>query len=204
MRMKQDSEWQTRQTLLMKIRDKHDDHAWSDFVYYYRKYIYNIIRRMGLNHHDTEEVVQQVILKAWEKLPTFDYNPQKGRFRGWLCSVTGNTAKDFLRKKRDRFVSLDAVVAEGESSFSEPVTMPEIEKIADEEWEKYLPDLAWKTVENEFEDNVKNTYYLLKKGRTPKEITAELGLAENTVYVYKKRVVDRLRQEISRLRRELE
>lgn len=202
--MNTNSEWHTRRTLLKKIRDQHDDHAWSDFVFYYRSYIYNIIRRMGLNHHDAEEVVQQVVMKAWKQLPDFDYDPNKGRFRGWLCSITGGTTKDFLRKKKDHFVSLEAAVAEGESSFSEPVTMPEIEKIADEEWEKYLPELAWKNVEKEFEDNVKNTYYLLKKGKTPKEITAELDLAENTVYVYKKRVVDRLRQEIIHLKRELE
>ena len=73
----------TRVTLLMRVKNQHDDKSWEDFVFYYKKkFIYIICRKMGLNHHDGEEVVQKVLLKLWDKLPEFEYD-QGSRFRGW-------------------------------------------------------------------------------------------------------------------------
>ena len=90
----------TRETLLQRIRNRHDEESWEDFVYYYRQYIYIICRGMGVNHHDSEELVQKVMMKAWDKLPEFEYDKKK-RFRGWLCMVTGNTVKDFFSLIKD-------------------------------------------------------------------------------------------------------
>ena len=57
-------EWNTRQTLLERIRDKHDESSWEDFVYYYKQYIYVVVRSMNLNHHDAEEIVQMVLVES--------------------------------------------------------------------------------------------------------------------------------------------
>ena len=46
--------------------------------------------------------------------------------------------------------------------------------------------------EKSFEDNVRNTYELIKKGLPVKEISAKIGIAEGTVYVYQKRIKDKL------------
>ncbi len=182
-------------TLLEKLRDKHDDAAWTDFVYYYRKYIYNIARRMQLGHDAAEEVVQIVMIQSWNKLPEFQYDPSKGRFRGWLCRVTGNAVKNYYRDNVNRFTELDP-----DSSFSdELVTQPEVEKIAEEEWKEYLPKLAWKNVQKHFDDNIKKVWEMLKKGREVADIAKDLKIAESSVYVYRKRIQDKLREEIKRL-----
>jgi RNA polymerase sigma factor (sigma-70 family) len=193
---------QTRITLLEKIRDQHDNKAWSDFAQYYRKFIYNIIRRMNMNHHDAEEIVQNVMLKSWNKLPEFDYDPGRGRFRGWLCRVTGNEVRLFIRKQKHNFknISLD-----DEDTYikADNFTEPEIEKIAEEEWKHYLPDLAWKNIKSRFEENAKKTFLMLKDNISPKEIAQKLNIAESTVYVHKKRVLDKIKLEVNRLNNEL-
>ena len=97
--MSDDFQWNTGQTMLLRLRDKHDDDSWEEFVSYYKQYIYNIVRYMKLNHHDATEIVQLVIIKLWKKLPTFKYDEHRGRFRNWLHTVTANQVKDFLRKK---------------------------------------------------------------------------------------------------------
>ena len=194
--MDSDSYHKTRFTLLEKIRDKHNDEAWADFAYYYRKYIYNIVVRMNLPHHDAEEIVQIVLLKCWDKLPEFQYDPNKGKFRGWLCRVTGNVVRNYFRDVKNRFTSLDAIEME-------QITEPEIEKLADAEWEKYLPELAWKNISTNFQLNLKKTYLRLREGVKPVEIAKELGIAESSIYVYKKRIEDKMRAEISRLQEEL-
>ena len=189
----------TRVTLLAKLRDQHDEGAWADFAYYYRNYIYNIVRRMNLSHDDAEEIVQIVLIQSWEKLPEFEYDPGKGRFRGWLCRVTGNAVKNYLRDHKNRFVELS------EEMQLDPklITDPEIEKIAEEEWEEYIPKLAWKNVEKHFDTNVRRVFLMLTGGKAVAEIATELGITESSVYVYRKRIQDRLRPEIKRLKHEL-
>lgn len=194
--------YQTRITLLEKIRDQHDNNAWGDFVHYYRQYIYNIIRRMNMSHHDAEEIVQNVLLKSWNKLPEFNYDSDKGRFRGWLCRVTGNEVRLFIRKQKHNFNNLSL---DDENTYikAENYTEPEIEKIADEEWKTYLPDLAWKNIKNKFEATTRKTFLMIKDNVSPKEIAEKLGIAESTVYVHKKRVLDKIKEEVTRLNNEL-
>jgi len=198
------SEWVTRRTLLRRVKDKSDNDAWADFTFYYRKYIYNLVRKMGLSHHDAEEIVQSVILKAWNVLPTFDYKPEKGRFRGWLCTVAGNETRNFLRAQGRRTAPLESLEWEAEEQTPENATVrPEIEKFAQQEWESYLPELAWKTISTEFEPQVLKCFQLFAEGVEAREIAKRLGIAESSVYVYKKRVQDRLTQEVARLQKEL-
>ncbi len=194
----------TRKTLLQKIRDKDDNLAWTDFVYYYRGFVYNIVRRMGLSHHDANEVVQMVILKVWKILPDFEYDPLKGRFRGWLCRVTGNTVKNYIRDEKIRFVHANEAEIERLSANLNCFAEPEIDKLSEEEWEKYLPELAWKNVQKDFEENVRVCYEKIKNGISVKEISSLLGITESSVYVYKKRVVDKLKVEVKRLQQELD
>ena len=94
------SGWQTSETLLERVKNPDDEKSWEDFVYYYRPFIYSAIRGMNIAHHDAEEICQSVLLKAWKKLPEFEYNRGKGRFRGWLCHVTGNSVRDSIRKRK--------------------------------------------------------------------------------------------------------
>ena len=188
----------------MRVKDKSNQDAWSEFAFYYRKYIYNVVRRMGLSHHDAEEVVQTVLIKSWGALPTFDYKPEKGRFRGWLCKVAGNEAKNLLRAQGRRMEPLETLEWDSdEQSGTDAVVRPEIEEFAKREWESYLPELAWKTISKDFEPNVLKCFQLFTEGVDAKEIAKRLSLAESSVYVYKKRVQDRLTQEIARLQKEL-
>lgn len=192
---------QTRITLLEKIRNQHDNNAWSEFAQYYRGFIYNIIRRMNIGHHDAEEIIQNVLLKSWKKLPEFEYNPDRGRFRGWLCRVTGNEVRLFIRKQKHNFnnASLD----DENWPAIDSCTEPEIEKIAEEEWRKYLPELAWKNIKGKFEENARKTFLMLKENISPQEIARKLNIAESTVYVHKKRIVDKIKIEVNRLNNEL-
>jgi len=64
--------------------------------------------------------------------------------------------------------------------------------------------LAWNRVGQEFGANEKAAFELLAKGAGVEEVSRQLGIATSSVYVYKKRVADRLKQEVARLNRELD
>jgi len=201
--MAANNNWVTRVTLLEKLSDRHDEDAWRDFVSYYRGFIYGLIRRMGLSHSDADEVVQLVLLKSWNKLPDFRYNPECGKFRGWLGRVTANAVRNYIRDNTGHFVALENEngIAINEKEFLSSES--EIDRMADDEWHEYLPRLAWKNIAEKFGENVRKVYELLLDGKTPEEIAAELKIAVSSVYVYKKRAQDKLMSEIHRLESEL-
>jgi RNA polymerase sigma factor (sigma-70 family) len=196
--------WNTRQTLLEKIRDQHDETSWEDFVYYYQQYIYVVIRGMNLNHHDAEEIVQLVLLKVWDKLPDFQYDSEKGRFRGWLCRVTGNIVKNYLRSRKSQITRVEKMQQREEENYLNSVSLPEIDFIATREWENYIANMAWNNIEESFTENVKECFLLMADDDvTVTDIATQMGISESSVYVYKKRVQDRLFAEINRLENDL-
>ena len=187
----------TRITLIQRLRVQQDAHSWQEFVSHYQGYIHRLARRMGLNHHDAEETVQDVCLKAWKALPTFSYDPGKGRFRGWLWQVTANEVRGRWRNRR-REVPLVETDEDLVNRLPDP-TEPEAEKWAEEEWRAHVAAVAWRNVSSEFEERTRQVFERLSKGATTETVASELGLASSSVYVYKKRVQDRLKQEIRRL-----
>ena len=196
-------DWKTRETLLMQVRNRYDENSWADFDQYYRSYIHMIIKRMGASHHDSEDLTQQVLLNAWKELPEFDYDANKGRFRGWLCRVTGNATKNFFKKNNAYYKRHEKATQDSSLHYAKSFTQAEIEQIAKEEWEIYISNLAWKNIEPDLADNIKETFLLLSQGIEATEIAKKLEIERNTVYVYKKRVTKLLYAEINRLDQEL-
>jgi len=202
--MNPDHEWLTRATLLQRVRDRHDQESWSEFIKYYQRYVHSIIRRMGLNHHDAEEVGQAVMVKLWDKLPEFEYDPTKGRFRGWLCRVTGNEVKMFHRQKMRAAKALAGKRKADLETYLSRVHVSDIDALAEEEWAAYITSLAWNNIQGRFDGKTKETFERVSKGESAEEVGSSLGLAPSSVYVYKKRVEDCLCAEIMRLNRELD
>lgn len=197
-----DNIYKTRVTLLEKIKNKHDEESWEDFVYYYRNFLYIICRRMNLNHHDSEEIVQKVLLISWDKLPEFEYNKRQN-FRGWLCQVTKNCVKDFYRYINRQNTKLENASKDGKTNPLHNVTVPDLEKIAEEEWNTYVASMALMNIKHKFSEKVIDVFLKLSEGAPIASVSEELELPPNTVSVYKKRVTATLCKEIRRLNHEL-
>ena len=194
----------TRETLLMRVRRQYDEAAWQEFVHYYRGYVYNVSSRMGLSHHDAEEVVQQVMVQLWKKLPEFEYDSRKGRFRSWLCTVTANMARTLMqRKSRDLDRLTPGEQAELASYLHEIKATPS-DEMAQQEWKAYIIAMAWDRVQGEFGANEKAAFEMVSQGSGVDEVSQKLGITTSSVYVYKKRVTDRLKLEVARLNEELD
>ncbi|NQZ60191.1 MAG: RNA polymerase sigma factor [Lentisphaeraceae bacterium] len=197
--MKENDQYSTRETLLERIRNKHDDKSWEDFVYFYRNYIYIICRRMNLAHHDAEEVVQKILIKMWKKLPDFQYDKSKS-FRKWLCIVSSNCVRDYFRDIKRQSDKIDK--AANERGHSE-IGAPEIEAIAEKEWENYIVNMALNNIRDKFSEKVINIFVELSEGATAKTLAEKMSIPANTISVYKKRVSAKLCEEIRRLNIEL-
>lgn len=188
---------QTRATLIQRLRLNQDSRAWQEFAAHYRGYMLRLARRMGLRHHDAEEVVQNVCLKAWRALPTFDYDPGKGRFRGWLWRITANEVRQYRRQRRPE--------APGNNDPQEvlgnlPDEQPRPEDAwVEEEWRAHVAGVAWQNIRGEFQERTRQVFEQVSRGLAVPAVAAAFDISPASVYVYRKRVQDRLRDEIRRL-----
>ena len=186
----------TRQTLLIKVRDQYDEAAWNEFIAFYRPYVYRVIQNVKIiSPVDLEDIVQEVMLISWKKLPEFIYAPEKGRFRSWISTITHRTAYAFKSKKNKSEVFEGSV----KSKELQQGLSPEIDQVYQDEWEKHVSETAWENIKNKFDPQVLETFKRLASGEKGEIVAKELNLSQNSVYVYKKRVMAALQKEIAYL-----
>jgi RNA polymerase sigma factor (sigma-70 family) len=202
LRIMSDNNYKTRQTLLEKIKDKHDDAAWEDFVFYYRKFITILCRKMNVTHHDSEEIVQKVLLKSWKALPEFEYDEKK-KFRGWLCTVTKNTVNEFFRYVGRQNNKIENASKENIINPLHDKSLPEIDVIAEAEWNTYIANMALLNIKDTFNEKMIKIFLELSEGATPSEVSEKMGIPKSTIAVYKQRVKEKLQDEIRRLNYEI-
>jgi RNA polymerase sigma-70 factor (ECF subfamily) len=193
----------TRETLLMRLRNQHDQGSWEEFHKIYRPYIYAVIKKMGMHEADCEDILQKVLLKLWEALPTFEYDESQ-RFRSWLSKVTSNAVMNFIRSKRAYIERLEKAGQEQSLAYLDAIRLPEIEKIADEEWKIYISKLAMQNVTAHFSGKAMKVFELSLSGQSMEAISHELDLTLNSANQLKFRVKERLKKEIQRLKNDLE
>lgn len=94
--------------LLEQFRDPTSRNlAFSQLVNAYQERLYWHIRRIVIDHDDTDDVLQNTFIKAFNHLDGFREDSQ---LFTWLYRIATNEALTFLKKKRKNiFVSLDDV-----------------------------------------------------------------------------------------------
>ena len=85
-----------------------DTAAFRFIVAGYQQMVYTLAFRLLCNSHDAEDMTQEVFIKAWQKLGS--YNPRY-KFSTWLYKITCNGCYDKLRsqhhQKRVTIAGLD-------------------------------------------------------------------------------------------------
>lgn len=70
------------------LRHLHDEYA---------PRIYRYLTRVLRDPHAAEDVLQQVMLEAWQRTPSYD--PSRGSLTTWLMTITRSRAIDHLRRR---------------------------------------------------------------------------------------------------------
>ena len=95
---------ETRSSLIQRVSEL-DPESWSEFVTLYTPLLLAYIgscdqrNQLGLDAHDREDIKQEVLIKLYYKLSSF--NTQR-RFRTWLWPVVCNVVIDWVRQQRGR------------------------------------------------------------------------------------------------------
>ncbi|WDE96493.1 sigma-70 family RNA polymerase sigma factor [Lentisphaera profundi] len=192
----------TRQTLLQRVQNPDDERAWEDFVAYYENFIYMVLRRMCYNHEDHPDLVQDILLKLWEKLKTYDV--EKSKFRTWLGTVIRNTFINYLDKKSRRQKREDLISDPSMREMLYAENGDELDLFIHREWELYARTLAMERIKDHFSEKALMVFDRMLDNIPVGQIAEELDLGSSSVYKMGERVKNRLREEIKLIRKELE
>lgn len=77
------------------------EQAFTDIVKKYQEKLYWHIRRMVVNHDDTDDVLQNMFIKVWKGLDNFREDSQ---LYTWLYRIATNESLTFLNQQKKRNV----------------------------------------------------------------------------------------------------
>ena len=72
----------------------------------------------------------------------------------------------------------------------------------EDEWNDHIANLAWKSIENEFDETTRQSFLLSLEKVPVDEIAEKLGITTSTVYVGKSRITQKLQQKARLLKDE--
>lgn len=192
----------TRKTLIERVKDQYNEAAWEEFAGIYSRYIYAVIRNMNISQQDTEEIHQKVIIKLWEKLPGMKTDEIR-RFRSYLAMLTKNEVKQFIRSRSRRQDIEKKAAGDASLSYLQSIRLPDIDTIAEKEWQIHLTHLAMKKIEPCFSKKTMEVFRLSLEGVAREEIARRTGIGLNSINTLKARVKSRFFAEIQQLREDL-
>jgi RNA polymerase sigma factor (sigma-70 family) len=90
----------TDNDLVKLFRDADKKHyAFNLLVRKYQEKIYYFVRRMVINHDDTDDVVQNIFIKVWHNLDTFR---EDSKLFTWLYRIAVNESLSFIKSRQLR------------------------------------------------------------------------------------------------------
>ncbi len=183
----------TPASLLYRLRTHEESAAWGRFVDLYTPLLFHWAEKLGEQESDQADLVQDVFLILWRKLPEFEYDSGKS-FHAWLKTIFMNRFRSRLRQRTT--AAATEATPQPPDSYHEDFS----QQLADDDDRKYLIRQAFRLIETEFSDLQQQVFreYVLEE-QSPTEVAVRLGLSAGTVYSIKSKILSRLRQELHQI-----
>ncbi len=165
-----------------------DETAWAKFFELYQPVIRHFAEYAGAKS-DTDDVVQDVLVKLVDVFRSGTYRPEKGRFRAFLATITRREVINRWQKAQaraaDRHVSLNRTTAQ------EIVVQPEAAAMLDAKWRlaQHAAAVAHVLTRTALAQKSKDIYraYVLEE-KPIGEVAKAFGVSRNVVSQIKTRV----------------
>jgi RNA polymerase sigma-70 factor (ECF subfamily) len=194
----------TRPSLLARLKDWSQQTAWREFDHDYAPLLRNVARKAGLSDAEADEVVQETLLAVAKRIGEFEHRGNRGSFRAWLLQQTRWRIVDQFRRRgaggrvpsepTSASIGAPAVPNDGGTGTEEIVyapeaSVPEIERIWDEEWRQRVQQLAIARVKRRVSARQFQLFDLhVLQGLSVKDAATTAGATMAAVYMTKSRV----------------
>lgn len=184
----------THPSLLARVRDGADRLAWEEFVALYAPVVYGYAIKHGLQDADAADFTQDTMLTLMRTLKSFEYDRNKGTFRGWLVTVLRN------RLKRGTVTAARMERGSGDSAVLQQLSeLPNPQLDETLEHEMRLSEFHWaaQRVREEFQASTWAAFWQTTvEGLAIRQVADQLGITSGAVYVARSRVLARIRSEV--------
>lgn len=196
-RSRGDELYATRASIFLKLKaDGTVDRelGWTEFAQKYSRVIAGFARNAGLPAQEADDVLQDVLLGFFRVSERFEYDPNKGRFRGYLKRVTLNAIRARHRRKRPTTGFDDTV---------DPPVESDLDAVWDRQWTEQLLQRAMGEVRGEVEERTWRAFELYGvRGVPADEVAQDTGMTPAAIRHAKMRLTRRVRDVVDRLRDE--
>lgn len=201
----------TRQSLLCRLKDTADETSWHEFFDIYWNLIYRVARKAGLSDPEAQDVVQETVISVAQRIEGFVYDPQVCSFKTWMLRLTRWRINNRLKAKQREGAHLHESLPSGEATRT-----PTIERLSDpasatpdeswdREWERNILETAIDRTKRRVNPAQYQIYDLcVHEQKSAWEVARALEVNVARVYLARHRVTAVLKEELARLKREIE
>ena len=188
---------ETRQSLILSLRDPQRTEAWEEFVTIYQPLVYRLAVKKGFQHADASDLCQEVLATVGRSIDKFDPDPSKGSFRGWLFRIARNLMINVLTREKHPRGSGDTAVLrllqQHADQASEEATSYDIE------YQRGVFHWAAERVRCQVEESVWKAFWMTAvDGLAADEVGRILGKTAGAIRVSRCRVLGRIKKEVKR------
>lgn len=186
---------ETRQSLLVRLKDPQDQVSWYEFTEIYRPVIFRLARRKGMQDADAEDLAQQVLASVAGAIERWESDPRRARFRTWLHRVAHNAIINALtRRAPDRGsgdTGLHKLIDDQATANGPDSDLLRLEfRRAQFHW-------AAKQIRPEFQASTWQAFWLTAVENEPiDEVSERLGKSSGSIYAARSRVMRRLKEKL--------
>ena len=182
----------TRLSLLVRLRDAHDRLAWEQFVGLYTPLVYGFARKKGLQDADAADIAQDVLTSVAQQMRQWEFDPQRGSFRGWLFTIARNRLRNWLASPARRINGSGADDHQATLQ-SQPDAVPD-EADWDADYARRVFHWAADLVRKQVSEQTWQAFELTAVTARPgPEVANELGMTVGAVYLARSRVMAKLK-----------
>ena len=144
----------------------------------HQDYVYSLVYQMVKSHADAEEITQDVFVKVYKKIDTYQ---AKAKFTTWLYTIAYRTSLNYLEKKKIVFNLTEIQTSDNEQDISldfigkmEPETIRE---------DSDLTRILWKAIDSipQMQGVVITLFYLQQF--SVNEIAQMMSVSQNTIKI---------------------
>jgi RNA polymerase sigma factor (sigma-70 family) len=166
-----------------------DASAFASLVAKHKNLVFSIALKILNNREDAEEVAQDVFLKAYQSLNTFE---MKSKFSTWLYRIAYNTSISKTRKKKPEYVTMNNYII---TNFTTDEIVAGVDRMDDNEQIRMVEHVLRTLPE---EDSLLITLFY-KAEHSIDDISTITGLSVSNVKVRLHRIRKRMYDEMNEL-----
>lgn len=191
----------THSSVLMAVADTGNAAAWARFFDLYAGFVFAIARSKGLSAEDADDVVQTVFGDLARKMPTFEYDRTKGKFRSYLLGLVNWRIIDKLKAGRRE---ADFRVAYGDE-MKEGTSVEMAADLAEREWQAAALDEALRRLQKEARpDHFAAFVESAVEGLDTETVMRLHGLTRDNLYQIRARFTARLKPLVAAILKEMD